>query len=96
MIAYNIQNFVVSPLVIHLESPTPYESDKVVHYKYNATMLEDGKEVYIPSFSSIVNIADLSGVSRSGQVLAYAAPKRIEDTSVGKQTQVETLIVQSG
>lgn len=76
-------------------SPTPYESDKVVPYKYNATMLEDGKEVPIPSFSSVVNITYISGVTQSGRVFAFAAPKRIEDTSVGKQTQMETPVMQS-
>ena len=40
--------------------------------------------------------AGVSGVTRSGRIFASAAPKRIEDASVGKQTQVETLFVQSG
>lgn len=63
---------------------TPYESDKVIPYKYNATMLEDGKEVPIPSISSVVSIVDVSGVTRTGRVFASAAPKRNEDTLVGK------------
>lgn len=71
-------------MVIRLVGPTLYESDKVVPYKYNATMLEDGKEVHIPSFSSVVNIVDVSGVTRSGRVFAFVALKRIEDASVGK------------
>ncbi|XP_050895914.1 uncharacterized protein LOC127102604 [Lathyrus oleraceus] len=58
MIIYDGQKTDVFPLVIHLVSSTPYESDKVVPYKYNATMVEDDKMVLIPSFSSIVNIAD--------------------------------------
>lgn len=56
-------------------------------------MLGDGKEVLIPSFSSVVNIVGVSGVTRSGRVFAFAAPKRIEDAFVGKQTQVETLVM---
>ena len=36
---------VVSPVVILLPGLVPYESDKVVPYKYNATILEDGVEV---------------------------------------------------
>lgn len=44
----------------------PYESDRVIPYKYHATMLEDGKEVPIPSLSSIVNIVDVSGITQSG------------------------------
>ena len=77
VIACDGQKTVVSPLVIHLEGPTRYESDKVMSYKYNATMMEDGKEGHIPAFSSIVNTVDVSGVTRSGQVFAAAAPKRI-------------------
>lgn len=47
-------------------------------------MLKDGKEVPIPSLSSILNIANVSGVTRSGRVFVYVPPKRIEDASVGK------------
>ncbi|XP_050890962.1 uncharacterized protein LOC127096434 [Lathyrus oleraceus] len=95
VIAYNSQKSVVSPLVIRLAGPTPYESDKVVPYKYNSTMLEDGKEVPIPPLSSVINIVDVSGVTRSGRVFASVPTKRIEDTLVGKQAQVETLVVLS-
>lgn len=35
--------------------------------------------------SSIVNIADVSGVTRSGQLFASVTPKRIEDALVDKQ-----------
>ncbi|XP_050919754.1 uncharacterized protein LOC127137324 [Lathyrus oleraceus] len=35
-----IQKTAISPLVIHLAGATPYESDKVVPYKYNATMVK--------------------------------------------------------
>ncbi|XP_050916713.1 uncharacterized protein LOC127131865 [Lathyrus oleraceus] len=96
VIAYNSQKFVVSPLVIRLAGSTPYESDRVVPYKYNAIMLEDGKEVPIIFLSYVVNVVDVSGVTRSGRVFAFVPPKRIEDTSVGKQAQVETPVVQSG
>lgn len=63
MIACDGQKTVVSPLVIRLVGPTPYKSDKVVLYKYNSTMVENSKEVYIPTFPSVVNIADASGVT---------------------------------
>ncbi|XP_050896377.1 uncharacterized protein LOC127103140 [Lathyrus oleraceus] len=36
LIAYNGQKSIVFPLVIRLVGPKPYESDKVVPYKYNA------------------------------------------------------------
>lgn len=96
VVAYNSQKSVVSPLVIRQVDPTPYESGKVVPYKYNATMLEDGKEVIIPSLSSVVNISDIRSVTISGRVFSSVSSKRIEDTSVGKQAQMETTIVQSG
>lgn len=96
VIAYNGQRSVVSPLVICLASHTPYEFDKVVPYKYSATMVEDGKEVHIPSFLSVVNISDVSGMTRSGRVFAVAAPKRIEDVVIGKPTQDKTHVMQSG
>ena len=64
----------------------PYESNKVVPYKYNATMMEVGKEVLIPSFQSVVNIIDVSGVTRSGRVFVVVAPKRTEDVVVGNPT----------
>ncbi|KAI5431757.1 hypothetical protein KIW84_035795 [Lathyrus oleraceus] len=63
VIAYDGQKSVVSLLVIRLAGHTPYESDKVVPYKYNATMVEDDKEVPIHAFSFVVNIIDVSGVS---------------------------------
>ena len=37
----------VTPLVISFPGPIPYKSDKVVPYKYNATILEDGVEIPI-------------------------------------------------
>ncbi|XP_050889611.1 uncharacterized protein LOC127094889 [Lathyrus oleraceus] len=35
-----------------------HEFDKVIPYKYNVAMVENGKEVHIPSFSYVVNIVD--------------------------------------
>ncbi|XP_050896675.1 uncharacterized protein LOC127103462 [Lathyrus oleraceus] len=96
MIACDSQRTVVYPLVIRLAGPTPYESDKVFPYKYSATMLEDGNEVPIHSLSSVVNIADVSDVTQSGQVFSFVSPRRIEDTLVGKKAQMETPIGQSG
>lgn len=63
VIAYDGQKTIVSLLVIRLVGPTSYESEKVAAYKYNAIMVEDGKEVLIPAFPFVVNIADVSGVT---------------------------------
>lgn len=58
--------------------PTPYESDRVIPYKYNATMLENGNEIPIPSISSIVNIVDISDMNRSGRVFALWLLKELK------------------
>lgn len=96
MIAYDGQKTVVSPLVIRLAGPTPYESDKDVPYKYNATIVEDGKEVHIPAFPSVVNIANVSGVTQSGRIFVVAAPKRTEDVVIEKSSQEKTLVIHAG
>ncbi|XP_050889418.1 uncharacterized protein LOC127094655 [Lathyrus oleraceus] len=95
VITYDGQKTVVSPLVIRLVAPIPYESDKSVPYKYNSTMIEDGKELPIPNFPSVVNITDVSGVTRSGRVFAVAAPKRIEDMVIEKSNSEKTHVVQA-
>ncbi|XP_050889075.1 uncharacterized protein LOC127094261 [Lathyrus oleraceus] len=81
-ITYDSRKTSVTPLVINLPDPVPYQSDKVVPYKYNATMTENGKDVPLPS---IVNVADVSRVTRSGRIFA----KRTEDVAAGKQAHVE-------
>ena len=56
--------------MICLSGPVPFKSDKVVPYKYNATILEDGVEVPIQPLSDVKNIAEASRVTRSGRVFA--------------------------
>ncbi|KAI5417669.1 hypothetical protein KIW84_042328 [Lathyrus oleraceus] len=58
-------------LVIKPAGPVPYTSEKVVPYRYNTMAVENGKEVSLPT-SSVVNIADVSGLTRSGRV--FSAP----------------------
>lgn len=49
----------------------------------------------IPAFQSIVNIAYVSGVTRSGQVFVVAAaPKRTEDAMIKRSNSVKTPVVQ--
>lgn len=88
-----VRKTVVSPLIILLVGPTPYESDKVMLYKDIATMVEDSKEMPISVFPSIVNIVDVSCVTRSGQIFAAAAPKRTEDMVIEKSSLEETTVV---
>ncbi|KAI5423838.1 hypothetical protein KIW84_030166 [Lathyrus oleraceus] len=58
-------------LTIKPAGPVPYSSEKAVPYRYNVVALEDGKEVPLPS-TYVVNIADVSGLTRSGRV--FSAP----------------------
>ncbi|XP_058725876.1 uncharacterized protein LOC131597183 [Vicia villosa] len=55
-------------MIICLPVPVPYDSDKALPYNYNATMIKNGQEVPLPTLSSVVNIADVSRVIRSGRV----------------------------
>lgn len=89
---YDSGKTTVMPLVINLLGPVPYEYEKDVPYKYNATM-EDGKEVPI---LSIVNIVDISLVTRSGRVVNRAienvekSPKELphkQDSPLANATQ---------
>lgn len=84
-IIYDCQKTSAFPLVISLSGPVPYKSDKAIPYKYNATMIEDNVEVPFPS---VVNIANVSRVTRSGHVFSSTPPRRTKDVIVGK-TQVE-------
>ncbi|KAI5435783.1 hypothetical protein KIW84_022273 [Lathyrus oleraceus] len=81
----NVSNRSVSPLVILLAGPVPYASDKVVLYQYNATMIENGQEVPLPMTSSIVNIADVTKVTRSGLVFGSVV---LEEVIVGKKVEI--------
>ncbi|XP_050916730.1 uncharacterized protein LOC127131882 [Lathyrus oleraceus] len=87
-ITFDSHNSAKSPLVIYLPGPAPYQSDKVVPYKYQATMIRDGKEVPLPFIPFVINIADLSGVTRSGRVFTTVPPRNVE-ALVGKKMQVE-------
>ncbi|XP_050897131.1 uncharacterized protein LOC127103946 [Lathyrus oleraceus] len=91
-ITFDGHNSIISPLVIYLSGPTPYQSDKFVPNKYQATMIEDGKEVPLPSMPSVVNIIDVSGVTRSERVFAAVPPRNVK-AIVGKKTQVEAPII---
>ncbi|CAI8617493.1 unnamed protein product [Vicia faba] len=72
----------VTPLVISLPGPVPYKSDKVVPYKCNATILEDGVEVPIQPMPDVGIIYDNSRVTHSGRVFA---PVIRRDVVAGKK-----------
>ena len=69
----------ITPLVISFPGPIPYKSDKVVPYKYNATILEDGVEVPIQPMPDVGNIAKNSRVTRSGRVFAPVVQRDAEN-----------------
>ncbi|KAI5389144.1 hypothetical protein KIW84_074698 [Lathyrus oleraceus] len=84
----SVSNILVSPLVIRLAGPVQYSSDKVVPYQYNATMIEGGQEVPLPTTSSVVSIVDVTKVTRSGRVFGSVFPKDKEESVVGKKVEV--------
>ncbi|KAI5400401.1 hypothetical protein KIW84_065333 [Lathyrus oleraceus] len=68
VIRYDSSKPKVSPsLVIKPAGPVPYSSDRAVPFRYNPVAVENGKEVPLPS-TSVTNIADVSGLTRSGRV----------------------------
>ena len=72
VIKYDGSKQKVSPtLTIKPAGPVPYSSEKAVPYCYNVVAVESGKEVSLPS-SFVINIADVSGLTRSGCV--FSAP----------------------
>jgi hypothetical protein len=93
-IFYDSQKSVAAPLVICLPGPIPYVFEKVIPYKYNATMMEGGREVQIPPLPSMGNIAGDSRVLRTWRVVPLVFPKkasaptiedaRAEDSSTAK------------
>jgi hypothetical protein len=84
----NISNRSVLSLVIRLEGPVLYASDKVVLYQYNATMLKDDQEVPLATTSSVVSIVDVTKVAHSGRMFGAVIPKDLEDSTVGKKVEV--------
>ncbi|KAI5444422.1 hypothetical protein KIW84_012882 [Lathyrus oleraceus] len=84
----NDSNRSVLPLVIRLAGPVPYSSDKAVSYQYNATMIEGGQEVPLPTTSSVVSIVDVTKVTRSGSVFGPVFPKDKEESVVSKKVEV--------
>jgi len=58
-----------TPLVICMPGPLSYASDKAIPYRYNPTILENGREIPIPPLASMSNIVGSSKVLRSGRIL---------------------------
>src|ERR1051325_7529847 len=75
-VEYNGPRVTDSPLVICLPGLVPYDSDKAVPYQYNTTMMENGKEIPIPTLSAVVNIAKIGRVTQSGRVYTPLPPKQ--------------------
>jgi hypothetical protein len=61
-VTFNSQKPTVSTLMICPPSSMPYTSEKAIPYKYNATMIENGREVPLPYLPVVGNIAEDSRV----------------------------------
>ena len=57
-------------------------------YQYNATMVENGQEVPLPVADSMVNIVDITKVTRSGRVFGLVFPKEVEDVAASKKVEI--------
>ena len=51
-------------------------------------MIENGQEVPLPATNSVVSIADVVKVTRSGRVFGHVSPKVVEDVLIGKKADV--------
>ncbi|XP_058787978.1 uncharacterized protein LOC131662257 [Vicia villosa] len=74
-ISYDSQNMVVIPLTIQMPNPFPYNSSTTVPWRYGATIITGGEEVKHEPESTIVNIADVSRMTRSSRLFAPIHPK---------------------
>jgi hypothetical protein len=90
--AFNSQKPTTAPLVICLPGPLPNASSKAIPYMYNATMIEDGQEIPMPTLPTSINIAEVSRVTRSGRVFPAVSQKK-NDASTSQPVQVEPPIV---
>ncbi|KAI5428964.1 hypothetical protein KIW84_033817 [Lathyrus oleraceus] len=72
--------------------PVLYSSDKVVPYKYNATMIENGQDIPLPTANSVVSIAYVVKVTRSGRVFGPVSPKVMEDVSKKADVHLVNLV----
>ncbi|MCI61708.1 hypothetical protein A2U01_0082965, partial [Trifolium medium] len=77
-----------------MSGSVPYTSNKAIPYKYNATMIEDGREVLIPPLPSVVNIAKVSRVMRSGRLVPAMSSKKV-DAPINRHVQMENPVVNS-
>ncbi|KAI5426829.1 hypothetical protein KIW84_032309 [Lathyrus oleraceus] len=82
IIKYDGSKQKVSPvLTIKPAGPVSYSFEKAVPYHYNVVAVENGKEVSLPS-SSVVNIADVSGLTHSSRVFSAPPKPQANDDSV--------------
>ncbi|KAI5396216.1 hypothetical protein KIW84_062429 [Lathyrus oleraceus] len=51
-------------------------------------MVKDGQEVPLPTTNSVMSIADVTKVTRSGRVFGPVFPKDVEESTVGKKVEV--------
>ncbi|XP_050877957.1 uncharacterized protein LOC127081785, partial [Lathyrus oleraceus] len=90
VIRYDSSKPKTSPsLVIKPAGPVPYSSDKAVPFRHNPVVVQDGVEVPLPS-TAVTNIADVSGLTRSGRV--FSAPAKAPVASESAERPVGTAV----
>ena len=87
---------VIAPVVICLPGLVPYELDKVVPCKYNATILEDGVKVPIQPLSDVKNITEASRVTRTGRIFSLVIRGNVNaDKKVVESTEPKKAVGES-
>ncbi|XP_058751472.1 uncharacterized protein LOC131624533 [Vicia villosa] len=76
-ISYDSQNMTVVSLIIQMPKPFPYNSSTTVPWRYGTTIITGEEEVNPEPESTVVNIADVSHMTRSGRLFAPIPPKPI-------------------
>lgn len=75
-VPYDSQNAAIIPIMIHMPKPFPYDSSTIVPRKYGVRIVarkEEIKPCYVPT---VVNIAYVSCITRSGCLFAQVPPQK--------------------
>jgi len=87
-IFFNSRKSVAPPLAICVPGPIPYALEKAFPYKYNTSMIEDGREVCMLPSPSVGNIAEDSRALRNGRVIPVVFPRKVS-APVIEETQAK-------
>ncbi|XP_058746113.1 uncharacterized protein LOC131618983 [Vicia villosa] len=90
-VPYDSQNATIVPLKIHMPKPFPYDSSTIVPWKYNATIMAGREEVKPGPMLTVVNITDVSCMTRNGNLFAQNPPYKENPRNDNFSAQVPPL-----